>query len=98
MTPKPYNNELYMCNGDVTDDEETSMKEDEYEIDQTFIEIDKLQENGVNAADISKLKANGIATLKAVIMTSSRNMAKIKGLSESKIEKIKEAADRKSVV
>lgn len=74
-----------------------AMSEEEYgedEQNEVFIEIEKLQENGINIADINKLKMNGIATIKAVVMTSTRNMAKIKGFSEMKIEKIKEAAEK----
>ncbi|CAE6383362.1 unnamed protein product [Rhizoctonia solani] len=56
--------------------------------------IDELQSHGINAQDITKLKKEGICTVSAVRMTSRRNMLKIKGMSEAKVEKIKEAAQK----
>ncbi|GAB1524602.1 Meiotic recombination protein dmc1 [Rhizoctonia solani] len=56
--------------------------------------IDELQSHGINAQDITKLKKKGICTVSAVRMTSRRNMLKIKGMSEAKVEKIKEAAQK----
>ncbi|KAJ3208060.1 Meiotic recombination protein dmc1 [Clydaea vesicula] len=76
----------------VNDDQELELDEEELEID--FVELDKLQDLGINAADITKLKTSGITSVKAVIMTHSRSLMKIKGLSEAKIEKIKEAAGK----
>ncbi|KNC98933.1 meiotic recombinase Dmc1 [Spizellomyces punctatus DAOM BR117] len=58
------------------------------------MEVEKLQDAGINSADIQKLKGNGITTVRAVQMTTCRNLAKIKGLSEAKIEKMKEAANK----
>ncbi|KAI9293002.1 hypothetical protein K502DRAFT_294484, partial [Neoconidiobolus thromboides FSU 785] len=59
-----------------------------------LIEIDELQSHGINSSDISKLKSNGICTIKAVQMTTKRNLCKIKGLAELKVDKIKEAASK----
>ncbi|CAE6441418.1 unnamed protein product [Rhizoctonia solani] len=56
--------------------------------------VDELQSHGINAQDITKLKKEGICTVSAVRMTSRRNMLKIKGMSEAKVEKIKEAAQK----
>lgn len=42
-------------------------------------------------ADITKLKQAGIHTVSGAQMTTRRHLAKIKGFSEAKIEKIKEA-------
>ncbi|KAJ3113215.1 Meiotic recombination protein dmc1 [Phlyctochytrium bullatum] len=64
------------------------------DVTQDFMTIDKLQDAGINAADIAKLKSQGMQTVKAVQMTTTRNMLKIKGMSEAKIEKIKEAASK----
>ncbi|KAI9193401.1 meiotic recombination protein DMC1/LIM15-like protein [Polychytrium aggregatum] len=58
------------------------------------MEIEKLQDVGIGMADISKLKANGIASIRAVQMTTMRNLCKVKGMSEAKVEKIKEAANK----
>lgn len=76
---------------------ERSFEEVEHErgmegIDEEFTLVDELQNHGVGAADIQKLKIAGICTIKGVNMTSKRNLAKVKGLSEAKVDKIKEAA------
>jgi meiotic recombination protein DMC1 len=34
----------------------------------SFNEIDKLEQHGINAADINKLKGSGICTVMAVLM------------------------------
>jgi meiotic recombination protein DMC1 len=54
--------------------------------------VDKLQSQGINVQDINKLKAAGICTVLSVSQTTRRNLLKIKGLSEAKVEKLKEAA------
>ncbi|CAF9919799.1 MAG: hypothetical protein GOMPHAMPRED_001871 [Gomphillus americanus] len=46
---------------------------------------------GVGAADISKLKTNGYYTVASVHAATRRALLKVKGLSEVKVEKIKEA-------
>ncbi|KAL2917479.1 hypothetical protein HK105_203145 [Polyrhizophydium stewartii] len=56
--------------------------------------IDRLQDVGINQADIAKLKTQGITTVKGVQMSTSRTLLKIKGFSEVKVEKIKDAACR----
>ncbi|KAA0195613.1 hypothetical protein HAZT_HAZT010301 [Hyalella azteca] len=62
------------------EDEETSF----------FTDIDEMQAHGINAADIKKLKSVGICTIKGVQMTTRRKLCAIKGLSEAKVDKIKE--------
>lgn len=79
-----------------------------------FQSVDELQNHGVGAADIQKLKLAGICTIKVrfipssndrlcmciikgVNMTSKRCLAKVKGLSEAKVDKIKEAAAKMQV-
>ncbi|KAJ1555976.1 Meiotic recombination protein dmc1 [Cladochytrium tenue] len=74
-----------VADADVLQDEDA----DEF---QDFMEIDKLQGMGINAADITKLKQAGLQTIRSVQMTTVRNLSKIKGMTEAKIEKIKEAA------
>ncbi|KAL3233488.1 Uncharacterized protein RNJ44_03528 [Nakaseomyces bracarensis] len=59
-----------------------------------IIGIDELQNSGINASDIQKLKGAGIFTVNTVLSTTRRNLVKIKGLSEIKVEKIKEAANK----
>uniref|UniRef100_A0A8C6WGM4 Meiotic recombination protein DMC1/LIM15 homolog n=1 Tax=Neogobius melanostomus TaxID=47308 RepID=A0A8C6WGM4_9GOBI len=59
-----------------------------------FQDIDHLQKHGINMADIKKLKAVGICTVKGIQMTTRKALCNIKGLSEAKVEKIKEAAGK----
>ncbi|KAK3781503.1 hypothetical protein RRG08_054842 [Elysia crispata] len=57
-----------------------------------FQDIDILQNHGINVADIKKLKQAGICTIRGVQMTTKKKLCTIKGISEAKMEKIKEAA------
>ncbi|CAK9783015.1 unnamed protein product [Cutaneotrichosporon oleaginosum] len=56
--------------------------------------VDELQSHGINVSDITKLKAAGIVTVLGVAQTPRKNLAKIKGLSEAKIEKLKEICQK----
>uniref|UniRef100_A0A8C1BGR5 Meiotic recombination protein n=2 Tax=Cyprinus carpio TaxID=7962 RepID=A0A8C1BGR5_CYPCA len=47
-----------------------------------------------NVADIKKLKSVGICTVKGIQMTTRRALCNVKGLSEAKVDKIKEAAGK----
>lgn len=47
-----------------------------------------------NVADIKKMKLVGICTVKGIQMTTRKALCNIKGLSEAKVEKIKEAAGK----
>ncbi|CEL93147.1 unnamed protein product [Vitrella brassicaformis CCMP3155] len=58
----------------------------------TFNEVEKLQEMGINMADINKLKGAGYATVMSVIQSTSKELTQIKGLSDAKVDKILEAA------
>nr|XP_039261748.1 meiotic recombination protein DMC1/LIM15 homolog isoform X2 [Styela clava] len=64
----------------------------------TFQDIDMLQDQGINAADLKKLKTAGICTIKGVQMTTKKALSNIKGISEAKVEKIKEAASKMAIV
>ncbi|CAG8505377.1 7994_t:CDS:10 [Paraglomus occultum] len=59
-----------------------------------YTEIDELQNHGINAADIQRLKAAGLCTVRAITMTTRKNLCKIKGFSEAKVEKLKEVASK----
>ncbi|KAF8078846.1 Rad51-domain-containing protein [Lyophyllum atratum] len=60
-----------------------------------FDTVDELQQYGINVQDILKLKATiEILRVSGVNMTTRRQMLKIKGMSEAKVEKIKEAAHK----
>lgn len=45
-------------------------------------------------ADIKKMKLVGICTVKGIQMTTRKALCNIKGLSEAKVEKIKEAVGK----
>lgn len=49
-------------------------------------------------ADIKKLQSVGICTVKGVMMTTKKRLAEIKGLSEAKVDKIKEASCKIMVI
>ena len=53
--------------------------------------IQKLEEAGINAADIKKLVDAGFQTVEGVAFTPKKNLINIKGLTEAKIDKIIEA-------
>ncbi|KAJ7050436.1 Rad51-domain-containing protein [Mycena amicta] len=59
-----------------------------------FDSIDELQQHGINVQDITKLKAAAINTVSGVVMTTRRQMMKIKGMSEAKVDKVKDAASK----
>lgn len=64
-----------------------------YEAETTTVDIqdvDLLQSHGINVTDIKKLKGAGICTLKGILMTTVKKLCAIKGLSEAKVDKIKE--------
>ncbi|XP_030118869.4 meiotic recombination protein DMC1/LIM15 homolog isoform X4 [Taeniopygia guttata] len=71
--------------------EELGYQDDE---ESFFQDIDLLQKHGINVADIKKLKAVGICTIKGIQMTTRRALCNVKGLSEAKVDKIKEAANK----
>jgi len=56
-----------------------------------YQDVDLLQNHGINVADIKKLKTAGICTIKGMQMVTKKKMCNIKGLSEAKVEKMKEA-------
>lgn len=60
--------------------------------DGTILGIEELSSHGIGVSDIQKLKLAGICTVKGVNMTSKRSLLKVRGLSEAKVDKIKEAA------
>ncbi|XP_041938584.1 meiotic recombination protein DMC1/LIM15 homolog isoform X1 [Alosa sapidissima] len=76
----------------VVEDEATLGYQDDEE--SFFQDIDLLQKHGINMADIKKLKSVGICTVKGIQMTTRRALCNIKGLSEAKVDKIKEAAGK----
>jgi meiotic recombination protein DMC1 len=69
---------------------EEIMKDDE----QFYKDIDQLQAQGINAADISKLKQAGLHTIMSIGMCPKKEMLNIKGITDAKAEKIYEAATK----
>nr|XP_031858272.1 meiotic recombinase Dmc1 [Kwoniella shandongensis]KAA5525344.1 meiotic recombinase Dmc1 [Kwoniella shandongensis] len=55
-----------------------------------FESVDELQAHGINVQDILKLKTAGIVTILGVAQAPRKTLLKIKGLAESKVEKLKE--------
>lgn len=75
----------------VVEDQAVNDEEDEESL---FQDIDLLQNHGINVADIKKLKQAGICTVKGIQMTTKKKLCAVKGISEAKMEKIKEAANK----
>lgn len=50
--------------------------------------IEKLQEFGIAAADIKKLKDNGVHSVEALAHSNKRDLNNMKGLSEAKVDKM----------
>ena len=67
-------------------------EEDEGEVSGPTL-IHKLEEAGINAADIKKLVDAGFQTVEGVAFTPKKNLINIKGLTEAKIDKIIEAGN-----
>uniref|UniRef100_A0A0R3RQQ7 Meiotic recombination protein DMC1/LIM15 homolog n=1 Tax=Elaeophora elaphi TaxID=1147741 RepID=A0A0R3RQQ7_9BILA len=57
-----------------------------------YQDVELLQSHGINVADIKKLLAVGICTVKGIMMTTRKRLCDVKGLSEAKVDKIKEVA------
>lgn len=72
-------------------DDNISENEDE---ESFFQDVDILQKHGINVADIKKLKAAGICTIKGIQMSTKKKLNNIKGFSETKVDKIKEACQK----
>merc|ERR1719392_362055 len=61
------------------------------EEDSFYQDIEMLQNHGINVADIKKLKTAGICTVRGIQMVTKKKLCAIKGLSEAKVDKMKEA-------
>jgi len=68
--------------------------EDEEEEEVTWHAIEKLQDAGINVADVKKLKEAGFSTMQSIVGTMRKDLLSIKGLSDQKIEKIVDASRR----
>uniref|UniRef100_A0A7S1LBG9 Meiotic recombination protein DMC1 n=1 Tax=Alexandrium catenella TaxID=2925 RepID=A0A7S1LBG9_ALECA len=54
--------------------------------------VEKLQDAGINAADLKKLKDAGFNTSQSIVFCMRKELLNIKGLSDQKVDKIIEAA------
>eukprot|EP00041_Stephanoeca_diplocostata_P024093 m.603073 g.603073 ORF g.603073 m.603073 type:complete len:341 (+) comp22452_c3_seq1:486-1508(+) len=59
-----------------------------------FTDIAELQPVGISAAEIQKLREFGKTTVRGILQTHSKELMKIKGFSEAKVDKIKLAAGK----
>ncbi|KAL9273455.1 Meiotic recombination protein DMC1-like protein [Drosera capensis] len=76
-------NQLQLVEREEIDDEED-----------LFEAIDKLTAHGINAGDVKKLQDAGIYTCNGLMMHTKKSLTGIKGLSEAKVDKICEAAEK----
>ncbi|GAB65232.1 meiotic recombination protein DMC1-like protein [Plasmodium cynomolgi strain B] len=72
----------------------TTEMEKEVAKEHQFQEIEKLQDLGINAADINKLKGSGYCTILSLIQATKKELCNVKGISEAKVEKILEVASK----
>jgi meiotic recombination protein DMC1 len=82
----------------ISDEHRKMMQQEECTADVESLhvihDIDALQQHGINASDINKIKAAGICTVRGLKMITKRRLCEIKGISEAKVDKIKEAANK----
>ncbi|KAL6861861.1 hypothetical protein ACP4OV_017561 [Aristida adscensionis] len=64
------------------------------EDEQGFAPADDLISQGINAGDVKKLQDAGIYTCNGLMMHTKKSLTGIKGLSEAKVDKICEAAEK----
>uniref|UniRef100_K3XAG1 DNA recombination and repair protein Rad51-like C-terminal domain-containing protein n=1 Tax=Globisporangium ultimum (strain ATCC 200006 / CBS 805.95 / DAOM BR144) TaxID=431595 RepID=K3XAG1_GLOUD len=61
--------------------------DDEEEELRSYEPIDMLQDAGINATDIAKLKEDGFATIGQLFQVSQKKLLSVKGISEAKVDK-----------
>ncbi|KAG8930469.1 Meiotic recombination protein dmc1 [Tulasnella sp. 419] len=64
---------------------------DEEDSGSQFSLVDELQQHGINVQDIIKLKSAGLYTMQGARAMPRRQMLKIKGFSDAKVDKIRDA-------
>ncbi|KAE9358169.1 hypothetical protein PR003_g1429 [Phytophthora rubi] len=65
---------------DSDDEEEDGLR--------SYEPIDLLQDAGINATDIAKLKSDGFATIGQLFQVSQRKLLDVKGINEAKMGKV----------
>ena len=71
--------------------EEAEQEEQEEDV-LNFMLVAALEEQGIPAADIKKLKDGGFNTVESILFTPKKALVDIKGISEGKLDKILIAA------
>lgn len=67
--------------------------EDEEEELRSYEPIDLLQDAGINATDIAKLKEDGFATIGQLFQVSHKKLLAVKGISEAKVDKVSDFSE-----
>jgi len=81
----------------VVEEHAAVVNETDLGLDNSLVLVEKLQDFGVNAGDIQKLKQAGIFTVAGVMMQTKKTLLNIKGFSEAKVDKVIEACQKLSV-
>jgi len=82
-----------MATAQATKEEAEMQQEHEVELEGPT-PIKALEEKGINAGDVKKLEEAGLHTVEAIAFTPKKNLVTVKGLSENKVDKIIEAAQK----
>ena len=83
-----------MKSKDVHKDSEEKETVYEEQQEETFHPIDLLQDHGINASDITKLRDAGFNSIEAITYSTKKTLVAIKGLSEIKVDKIIDACSK----
>uniref|UniRef100_A0A803MSX9 DNA meiotic recombinase 1 n=1 Tax=Chenopodium quinoa TaxID=63459 RepID=A0A803MSX9_CHEQI len=87
--------EMYALKSEEQSQQLQLVEREEIEDEEDLFEaIDKLIAHGINAGDVKKLQDAGIYTCNGLMMQTKKNLTGIKGLSEAKVDKICEAAEK----
>lgn len=79
------------------EDETTYCEEDSANLESgvpTFTLVEELENQGIAKMDIDKLKSAGYTTVESLHYTTSKSLAEVKGINESKIAKIQAAVQK----
>ncbi|CAO2832076.1 unnamed protein product [Amaranthus hypochondriacus] len=87
--------EMYSLKSEDQNQQLQLIEREEVEDEEDLFEaIDKLISHGINAGDVKKLQDAGIYTCNGLMMHTKKSLTGIKGLSEAKVDKICEAAEK----
>ena len=73
---------------------DSQMQEEEEEIDNGPTPVSELEKCGISAADIKKMADAGYNTVESICFTPKKALIEIKGISDAKLDKILEAAQK----